>query len=109
MTDLTKTDIGRRMYQLHKEKTVERAIEQMRESLGSEWKEIPDADIHMLERLLGEAWVGLDKTIWEKIPFGRMSKGDVIRILDIAHFTDLDHTPKTETLGDLKKILLAVR
>ena len=107
MPDLSKTDIGRRMYQLHKEKGVEQVTEKIRESLGADWKTIPDADIRMLERLLGEAWVSFDNMLWEKIPFGRMNKEDVEHIIDIGRFLDLDKAPKTQVLAELEKVLLA--
>ncbi len=107
MPDITKTDIGRRMYQLHKEKGVEKATEKIRESLGADWKTFTDADIRMLERLLGEAWVSFDNALWEKIPFGRMGKEDMERIIDIGKFLDLDKAPKTQVLEELEKVLLA--
>jgi translation initiation factor 2 alpha subunit (eIF-2alpha) len=105
MSDVSKTEIGRRMYQLHKEKNVEKALTMIRESLGADWKMLPEADLHLLERLLGEAWVGFDNTVWEKIPFGRMTRDDVERILDIGRYRDLNTAPKTEVLGELEKVL----
>ncbi|PKL65683.1 MAG: hypothetical protein CVV32_00315 [Methanomicrobiales archaeon HGW-Methanomicrobiales-3] len=107
MPDITKTDIGRRMYQLHKEKGVEKATEKIRESLGAEWKTVPDADIRLLEQLLGVAWVSFDSKIWEKIPFGRMNREDVERILDTGRFLNLDTAPKTQVLEQLERVLLA--
>jgi hypothetical protein len=107
MSDITRTDIGRRMYQLQKEKGVEKATEKIRDSLGADWKSFSDADIRMLERLLGDAWVSFDRTLWEKIPFGRMKKEDVEHILDVGRFLDLDKAPKTQVLEQLEKVLLA--
>jgi hypothetical protein len=109
MPDFTKTDIGRRMYLLHKEKNVERIIEMMRHNLGAEWKSLSEADIHLLERLLGDAWVTSDKIFWENIPFGRISRHDVEQLLAIGKFKDLDKTPKTQVLDEVQKVLLAVR
>ncbi|MBN2279713.1 MAG: hypothetical protein JXQ65_03955 [Candidatus Marinimicrobia bacterium] len=106
MPDITKTDIGRRMYQLHKEKGVEKATEKIRESLGADWKIIPDADIRLLEQLLGVAWVSFDTRLWEKIPFGQMRREDVERILDTGRFLDLDTAPKTQVLEELERVLL---
>jgi hypothetical protein len=107
MSDITKTDIGRRMYLLQKEKGVEKATETVRGSLGADWKSFSDEDICMLERLLAEAWVSFDRTLWEKIPFGRMKKEDLEHILDIGRFLDLDKAPKTQVLEQLGKVLLA--
>jgi hypothetical protein len=109
MPDITKTDIGRRMYQLHKEKNVERIIEMMRQNLGADWKSFSDQDIHMLERLIGDAWVGFDKNLWEKIPFARMTKDDVSHLLAVGKFMDMDKTPRTQVMEDVRNVLLAVR
>jgi hypothetical protein len=109
MPDITQADIGRRMYQLDKEKHVERSIGMVRQNLGNEWKSFSGEDIHMLERLIGDVWVGFDRTLWEKIPFGRMTKGDVEHILDIVKFLDMDKTPRTEVLARVQKVLLEVR
>ena len=109
MSDITKTDIGRRMYQLHKGKNVEHIIEMMRQNMGADWKSYTDEDIHLLERLIGDAWVGFDKTLWEGIPFGRMTREDINKLLDIGKFMDLDKTPKTQIMENVKSVLLAVR
>jgi hypothetical protein len=109
MPDITRTDIGRRMYQLHKEKNVEHLIEMIRQHLGADWKSYSDEDIRLLERLLGDAWVGFDKGHWEKIPFGRMTKDDVNHLLAVGKYMDMDKTPKTQIMDDVKSVLAAVR
>ena len=107
MADITRTDIGRRMYQLHKEKGVEKAVEKIRESMGPEWKTLSDAEIRMLDRLLGEAWVNFDRTVWEKVPFGRMTKADVEQVLNIGKFIDLEKAPRTEIIRALERVLVS--
>lgn len=109
MADITRTDIGRRMYQIHKEKEVEKALEKMRESFGADWMLFSDTDIRLLERLLLEAWAGLDKAAWETIPFGRMKREDVEQILDTGRFIDLDKAPKVELHAGLEKALKKCR
>jgi hypothetical protein len=107
--EITQADIGRRMYQLHKEKSVERTTEMLRESLGSDWKSFTDADIHLLEQLIGDVWVGFDKVLWEKIRFDLMKKDDVDRLLTIGKYMVMDKTPKTQVRDEVQKILQAVR
>jgi hypothetical protein len=109
MPEISQADIGRRMYQLHKEKSVERTIEMLRESLGSDWKSFSDADIHLLESLIGDVWVGFDKVLWEKIRFDLMKKDDVDRLLAIGKYMVMDKTPKTQVHDEVQKILQAVR
>ena len=107
--DITQADIGRRMYQLHKEKNVERAIEMLRQNLGADWKRFSDADIHLLEQLIGDVWVGFDRKLWEKIPFGHMTRDDVEHLLAIGKNIVPGKTPKTQVLDDVQNVLLAVR
>lgn len=73
----------------------------------ADWKSFSDADIRMLERLIAEAWVSFDRTLWEKIPFGRMKKEDLEHILDIRRFLDVDKAPKTQVLEQAGEVLLA--
>ena len=93
------------MYQIHKEKEVEKAMQQIRDSLGTEGRSLSDADIRLLERLLAEAWAGFGKPVWEKVPFGQMRREDVDRILDFGRFLDLDKIPKAEVLDGLLTVL----
>ncbi|MEN6611136.1 MAG: hypothetical protein ABFC24_09845 [Methanoregulaceae archaeon] len=81
MPDVTKTEIGRRMYQLHKDKNVEKAVEKIRGSLGGDWKSFSDEDIETLKIVLAEIWVNTEQVKWDKIPFGRITRDQVRMIL----------------------------
>jgi len=108
MPDVSRTDIGRRMFQLQKEKAVEQVIEKIRQNIGSEWKTLSTADVHLLERLLQAAWVNTDKVAWEKIRFNTCSKEDVQRILSVASGIDLEKTSQHEVAEELEKVLATV-
>ena len=109
MPDVTKTEIGRRMYQLHKEKSVEKIIEKIRDNIGHDWKSFTGDEIHLLERLLSAAWANIEQSNWDKIQFSRMSKDDVRRILDVGKYIDLDKTPQHALVAEVEKVLLSVR
>ena len=109
MPDISQADIGRRMYQLHKEKNVERAIELLRQNLGADWKTLAGPDILLLEQLLGDVWVGLDRKLWEKIPFDRMTMGDVDTILAAGKNMIIDKTPRAPVIDQVRNVLLAIR
>ena len=94
------------MYQILKEKEVEKVMQQIRDSLGTEWRSLSDADIRLLDRLLTEAWAGFDKAVWEKVSFGQMKREDVDRILDFGRFLDLDKAPKADLLNGLLTVLV---
>ena len=105
MPDVSRTEIGRRMFQLQKEKAVEQVIEKIRQNIGSEWKTLSTADVHLLERLLQAAWVNTDKVAWEKIRFNMCSKEDVQRILSVASGMDLEKTSQHAVAEELEKVL----
>jgi hypothetical protein len=108
MPDVSRTEIGRRMFQLQKEKAVEQVIEKIRQNIGSEWKTLSTADVHLLERLLQAAWVNTDKAAWEKLRFNKCSKEDVQRILSVARGIDLEKTSQHAVAEDLEKVLLTI-
>jgi len=108
MPDVSRTEIGRRMFQLQKEKAAEQVIEKIRQNLGSEWKTLSTADVHLLERLLQAAWVNTDKVAWEKIRFNMCSKEDVERILLVARGIDLEKTSQHAVAEEVGKVLVTI-
>ena len=57
MPDVTDDERGRRIFQLHKERAVETAIEKIRHNPGSKWSAFSPEDIKTLNYILGETWV----------------------------------------------------
>jgi hypothetical protein len=108
MPDVSRTEIGRRMFQIQKQKIVEQVIEKIRMNLGSEWKSFSEKDVHLLERLLEAAWVNTDKAAWEKIRFNTCSQEDVQRILSVGRGIDLEKTSQHEVAEEVEKVLLTI-
>jgi hypothetical protein len=54
MSEISKTEIGRRFFKLQKEKQVEKAIEKIRQAQGSEWSLYTRGDSEALMQVLGE-------------------------------------------------------
>ena len=108
MPDVSRTEIGRRMFQLQKEKAVEQVIEKIRQNPGSEWKTLSTADVHLVERLLQAAWVNTDKAAWEKIRFNTCSQDDVQRILSVGRGIDLEKTSQHAVAEEVEKVLLTI-
>ncbi len=108
MPDVSRTEIGRRMFQIHKEKIIEQIVEKIRLNIGSGWKSFTEKDVHLLERLLEAAWVSFDKAAWEKIRFNTCSQEDVRRILSVGRSIDLEKTSQHEVAEELKKVLVTI-
>ncbi len=84
MPDVSRTEIGRRMFILNKEKHAEVAVEKIRRRLGADWGSISMEEISLLRKILGEAWVYTDRAIWDKIAFSDISIADLYQIVGIG-------------------------
>ena len=84
MPDVSRTEIGRRMFILNKEKHAEVAVEKIRRSLGADWGSVSMEEIKLLRELLGEAWVYTNPSVWDKIAFSNISMADLYQIVGIG-------------------------
>ncbi|MGB8312228.1 MAG: hypothetical protein WCE81_10265 [Halobacteriota archaeon] len=84
MPEAKDEEVGRRLFQIHKEKAVEVAVEKMRRKMPSEWTSFTSSDIDILKHTLGEAWVCIKRTEWETISFTKLTKNDLQEIIQVA-------------------------
>ncbi len=108
MPDVTQAEIGRRMYHVHREKLVEQAIKLIQQGLGAEWRLYSEEDIILLGHLLQCTWNTIDQKIWDKIPFSKVTKSDVQKILSHGKGVGPGKNPSPQAVTEIKKILLAI-
>ncbi len=84
MPDVSRTEIGRRIFILNKEKHAEAAVEKIRRRCGADWGSVSMEEISLLRELLGEAWVYTERSVWDKIAFSNISMGDLYQIVGIG-------------------------
>ena len=84
MPDVSRTEIGRRIFILNKEKHAEAAVEKIRRGCGTDWGSVSMEEISLLRELLGEAWVYTERSVWDKIAFSTISMGDLSQIIGIG-------------------------
>ena len=84
MPEVTSDERGRRVFQIHKEKAAEDAIEKIRKAMGLDWKVFPSTDVEILKYVLEETWVSLDRDSWEKCAFSRLKRSQVDSIIRIG-------------------------
>ncbi len=77
-------EVGRRLFQIHKEKAVEVALEKTRRKMPLEWKSFTSSDVDVLKYILGEAWVSIKRSEWEDISFATLTKKDLEAIICVA-------------------------
>jgi hypothetical protein len=108
MPDVTRAEIGRRMYHIHREKRVEQAIKLMQQGIGPDWRLLSEDEIHLLGHLLQCAWNRIDQKEWDKIPFGRISMLVIREILSHGEGVGPGHNPAPEAVAEIKKRLLSL-
>ncbi|OPX66210.1 MAG: hypothetical protein A4E37_02161 [Methanoregulaceae archaeon PtaB.Bin056] len=106
MPDVSRTEIGRRMYSLQKEKNVERVVERIRKQLGADWTHFSQEDQDLLKYVIGELWVYKEREFWDMVQYPRIT---VIAVLDIIAIgrKSLSHEIDTrKTVEEATAILL---
>jgi hypothetical protein len=73
--------LGRRRFQIQREKAVEEAVEKIRRSPEAGWDAFADADYTVLRQLLGELWMFLERQKWEQYAFSTLTRQDISDIL----------------------------
>jgi len=84
MPEVTDDERGRRIFQIHKNMAVEKAVDKIRENIGQDWKIYSSRDIDLLKYLLGEGWISIDRRKWEGITFSRLSRENLDEIIKMA-------------------------
>lgn len=84
MPEITREEMGRRLFAVKKEKAVESAVDKIRQNLGPDWTAIPVPDIEVLQYTLGEMWVLLSRSTWERYSFSRLKKADISEIIALG-------------------------
>ncbi|MDD1706830.1 MAG: hypothetical protein LUO81_01340 [Methanoregulaceae archaeon] len=96
MPEVSKTELGRRYFKLQKEKSVEKAIEKIRQTMGPEWSLYTQGDFEALKYILGETWVYTDRDTWDKISFTQLTGLELREIIRIGKDT-LDNVINGQT------------
>ena len=109
MPEVTQAELGRRLYHVHRGKTVESSMKLMQQGIGADWKSLSEADITLLSHLLQCTWNKIEQRAWDKIPFMNIGMDTVKRILSYGDGVSPGKNPSPEAVEEIRKILLAVR
>jgi hypothetical protein len=99
MPEITTDERGRRVFQIHQEKAVENAIEKIRLNLGQDWRLFSASDIKMIEYILGEVWIAMDKQKWQGLAFTRLTKGDIDEIIHVGKVMSREERPEQTAIN----------
>jgi hypothetical protein len=101
MPEARDEEVGRRLFQIHKEKAVEVALEKIRRKMPSEWKSFTSKDIDVLKQILGEVWVCIKRSEWEGISFAKLTMNDLQAIIEIANQVSRREKPEKIAIDEV--------
>ena len=105
MPEVTSDERGRRVFQIHKEKAAEGAVEKIRKSQGLDWLVFSSGEVEILRYMLGETWVSLDRDTWEKCAFARLNRSQVDSIIRIGRLVKEREMREDRGVGEVSRIL----
>ena len=101
MPEVRDEEVGRRLFQIHKEKAVEVALEKIRRKMPLEWKAFTSSDVDILKYILGEAWVCIKRSEWEGISFAKLTQKDLKAIIEIANQVSSKEKPEKTAVDEV--------
>lgn len=109
MPDVSQKEVGRRLYHVHREKTVEEAIKKIKHGVGTDWNSFTVDDVNLLSHLLQCTWNVIDQKIWDNLPFSNMTKNDVRKILSHGVGVGPGKNPDQVAIAEIKKVLFSLK
>ncbi|MCX6683619.1 MAG: hypothetical protein NTZ37_02665 [Methanoregula sp.] len=109
MPDVSQKEVGRRLYHVHREKTVEETIKKIKIGVGADWSSFNREDIDLLGHLLQCTWNVIDQKIWNNLRFTSMTKNEVLKILSYGEGVGPGKNPEQAAVAEIKKILLSLK
>lgn len=105
MPDVTNDERGRRIFQIRKERAVETAVAKIRQSLGSDLSGFSRQDLQTLNSILGEAWVSIERSVWEQSAFTRLTRHDLETIIRIGNEVKIKKIREETAIDEICRIL----
>ncbi len=109
MPDVSQKEVGRRLYHVHREKTVEETIKKIKHGVGTDWNSFTREEIGLLGHLLQCTWNVIDQKTWDNLRFTSMTKNDVQKILSYGNGVGPGKNPEPAAVAEIKKILLSLK
>jgi hypothetical protein len=105
MPEVTEDERGRRVFQIHRARAVETAIEKIRQNMGQDWKLYSALDIDSLKFIIGECWIFMDRRNWERCTFTRLSKNELDSLIKIGKEIKRDERLEGDAVREAIEIL----
>lgn len=109
MPEITRDELGRRIFEMQEKKAVWDAVEKIRRNLGDTWTSFTQSDHQLLSHLLGQIWVSVSRDEWDSIVFSRMRSEDIEEILGIGKALENREIGERKAVDDIHRILTKPR
>ncbi len=104
MPDTHDEELGRRIFELQKEKVVEGTVEKIRHAMGSERIQFSSSEWEMLRYILGEAWIAMERQDWERCAFSRLTEQDLMRMTVLGRALQPGELDDDDVLAELHQM-----
>ncbi|WP_343089162.1 hypothetical protein [Methanocalculus natronophilus] len=108
MPEVPRDGIGRRVFQLKQQRSVEQAIAIIRTTLGEKWMGFSEDDVNALRMILEELWLQTPRSTWKNYSFSRLTYTDIQTITRIGHSRMRDLMSKKEATNQLNQIFQTI-
>jgi hypothetical protein len=105
MSRIADDTLGRRRFQVQKEKAVEHALERIRRAKASVWRSCTTDDYAALREVLGEVWINVDRERWDTYSFTKLTGDEIHSLITAGKDLRSGHVLTAETLTVLDAIL----
>lgn len=105
--DVSDEDLGIRAFKVKRAQAVERAVQRLRQGLGSGWTNLTSEEIEEIEWVLGELWSYIARSEWDELRFGLLTVSDIINMLTLGSQLRRHARPAIEVLRDVEAIVAA--
>jgi hypothetical protein len=105
MSGSTDDNLGRRLFQVRKEKAVEEALEKIRRGSTAQWNLISSSDSEILKEVLGEIWTSIDRNRWGSYRFSKVSAEDLKSLIILGKEMKSQYSLTDEKIRQMDKIL----
>jgi len=107
MSPSNEDNLGRRRYQLHRDKAVEQSLEKIRRAPDSGWEALSPEERAGLREVLAEVWENCERGRWQQFCFSTLTKADIPQLVVLGNDIKARHHMTDETKVAVEAILLS--
>ncbi|MGB4593559.1 MAG: hypothetical protein WBI63_07300 [Coriobacteriia bacterium] len=108
-SQLTDEVLGMRVFDVSRERAVERCIQRWRNGLKADWTLLSQDDIKNLRWIAGELWAARSRDEWDELHFSKVDLGQTRAIISHADRLRRHGVNREQTLDNVTTILADAR